>query len=278
MRCVAVAIVCGLLLSLATGIVENPPDASLIGYRFYGYPLVWRVTKTLQPTELKFANLAVDIVFWIIASLLALIILELLRSKAGFRYEMLLLPLALLIPAAFIMGLIHELGHAVWGAAVGGRLTYMQIAFFELYPRPSIVPQFRLGYAVVEGLSTEFASGLMSLGGSMTTNIASWLIALVLRKASLDHRMETVLKISGLLGLLDLPLYVIFPQIGLRHWVILGGDQPEPLTGARNMGVPDAAFYTITALTTLGLTLLYFKPFWKKVERRIRRLLGPSNS
>ncbi len=269
LRSVVVAIVSGLLLSLATGLVENPPDASIIGYRFYGYPLVWRVTKTLQPTEYRFANLTLDAAFWIAAALLALIIIELLKLKVSFRYETLLLPLLLFIPLGLVMDLVHESGHALWGTAVGGRLTYMQIAYFEIYPRLAITPQFALGYAQVEGLTTRFASGVMQLGGSLTANIVSWLLALILLRTSLGYKTQVALRILGLFGLLDLPFYVLFPQIGLRHWIFLGGYQPEPLIGARNVGISDQAFYLMVVLTTLGLIFFYFKPLWEKVEKRI---------
>jgi hypothetical protein len=260
-------------LSLATGVVENSSDASIIGYRFYGHPLVWRVTKTLQPTEFRFINLAIDTVFWIVIALLVLIMLEQLRLRGGFRYKTLLLPLVLFVPLGLVMDFVHELGHAVWGTAVGGRLTYMQIAYFEIYPRLGIASQFRLGYAQVEGLTTKFASGLMGLGGSLTTNFISWLIILVLLKFDFGHKTQVALKTLGLFGLLDLPLYILFPQMGLRHWIFLGGCQPEPLIGARNMGIPDPVFYSIVILTTLGLTFLYFRSFWEKVGKRIRALI-----
>jgi len=62
------AVVCGVLVSLATGIIENAPQASIIGSRYYGYPLVWRITMTLQPDKLDFTTLAIDSLFWIMIS------------------------------------------------------------------------------------------------------------------------------------------------------------------------------------------------------------------
>jgi hypothetical protein len=273
------AIVWGLLLSLATGLVENSPsEVGIPEYKHYGYPLVWRVTETSEPTEFRFTSLAIDSAFWIAISLLAIIILEILKLRVGFKYETLLLPLVLFISLGLIMDFVHEFGHAMWGTAVGGRLTYMKIAFFEIYPRLAITPQFQLGLVQVTGLTTEFEYGLFLLGGSLTTNIVSWVLALVLLKASLGSKTQASLKILGLFGLLDLPFYVLFPQLGLRHWIFLGGCQPEPLIGARMMGVPDPAFYTMVVLSTLGLVFLYFKPFWEKVEKRIKPFLGIAQS
>lgn len=279
-KSLVVAMFCGVLVSLATGFVENPPEASIIGFKYYGYPLVWRVTKTLQPTEFRFASLAIDAAFWITISFLVSIILEkiaLPRLRVSFKYETFLLPLVLFIPLGLVMDFVHEFGHALWGIALGGRLDYIKITFFEIYPRFAITPQFCLGYVVVTGLAG-FEYGLFLLGGSLTTNIVSWLLALILLKRSLRYKTQVALRILGLFGLLDLPFYVLFPQIGLQHWIFLGGDTPEPLIGARKMGMPDPAFYIMVFLTTLGLIFLYFKPLRERAEKRIKTLLGVARS
>ena len=69
------ALVCGFFVSLATGIIENPPQASIIGARYYGFPLVWRVTLTLQPDELRLAIFAIDTLIWIAISFVAMVII-----------------------------------------------------------------------------------------------------------------------------------------------------------------------------------------------------------
>lgn len=269
------AIVCGVLLSLATGLIENQPEASIIGFTYYGYPLVWLVTKTLHPTEFRFTSLAVDAAFWITISFLVLIFLEKIvhpKLRVGLKYRDFLLLLVLFILLGLVMDLVHESGHALWGTAVGGTLTYMKIAYFEIYPRFTITPQFCLGCVEVAGLLTKFEYGLFLLGGSLTTNIISWLLALILLKTKLQYRTLVALKILGLFGLLDLPFYVLFPQIGLRHWILLGGDTPEPLLGARNIGIPDPVFYVMTVLTTLGLAFIYFKTLRENAWKRIKTL------
>jgi len=269
------AVVLGLILSLATGLVIKP-EISIPEIRHYGYPLFWRETNLNGPTVYILPNLAIDIAFWMIASLIAFAILDIAVTKLGrtIDYKMLLFGLALLIPLGLVMDFTHECGHAIWGTAAGGRLTYMQIAYFEIYPRPAITPEFRLGYAQVEGLTTQFASGIMSLGGSLTTNIASWLIALILLTVSLGYKRQLTLKILGLFGLLDLPLYVLLPQLGLSHWIFLGGRTPEPLIGARKMGIPDPVFYTMVILSTIGLLFTYFKPLRDKLWRMTTRIRG----
>lgn len=269
------AIAIGVILSLATGLVVKP-EVSIPEIGHYGYPLFWRETDLNGPTVYVLPNLAIDIAFWMIASLVAFAILEIVVHKVDrtVDYKMFLFGLALLIPLGLVMDLIHESGHAIWGTAAGGRLTYMQIAYFEIYPQPAITPEFRLGYAQIEGLTTQFASGLMSLGGSLTTSISSWLIALILLTVSLGYKTQLALKILGFFGLLDLPLYVLFPQLGLGHWIFMGGRTPEPLIGARKMGIPDSVFYIIVILSTLGLVFAYFKPLRDKLWKMTTRIRG----
>lgn len=266
------ATVGGILVSLATGLVENGSMIGLPEYRHYGFPRVWRVTDLNGPTEYILTNLAIDTAFWVTISLIALITLKIVVPKLGITGDLhrFLLPLALFLPLGLVMDFIHECGHGMWGTAIGGRLTYMKITYLQIYPRLAITPQFQLGAARVDGLTYgSFAYGLMLLGGAMTTNVAAWLIALVLLKTSLDNKTQVALKVLGLFGILDLPFYVVFPQMGLGHWIFFGGGcGPEPLTGARMMDIPDLAFYFMVLLSTVGLVFLYFKPLCQKVSKR----------
>jgi hypothetical protein len=176
------------------------------------------------------------------------------------------------IPLGLLMDLTHELGHALWGIVAGGHLAYLKITYFQIYPNFALTPTFVLGYVEVMGLTTGFARGLFLLGGSVTTNIIAWLIGLILLTVHIVDRKKIILKTLGFFGILDLPLYVLFPQIGLQHWILLGGNIPEPLLGARQMGILDPVLYAIVVFTTLGLLLLYlarfreyfFKPFERK--------------
>jgi hypothetical protein len=192
--------------------------------------------------------------------------------------EALILFVILFIPFGLLMDLTHELGHVLWGIAVEGKLVYLKIAYFEIYPNPALTTTFVLGHVQVSGLRTEFAHGLFLLGGSLTSDIVAWLSGLLLLKFHVGYHKEVALKILGLFGILDLPLYVFFPQIGLQHWVLLGGNIPEPLTGARNMGIGDPAFYTAVAFSTLGLLLLYSKGFRNRTARMVAAMMKRLNA
>jgi len=210
--------------------------------------------------------------FW--AALVFLIVLfatiKLLKMPVGLKYDPLLLPLVLFIPLGLVMACVHEFGHALWGTLVGGTVTSIQVAYLEIYPVIQLTSHFVVGSVGIEGISG-FEYGLFLVGGSITTNIVAWLLVLILHRIHLGINAQRLLQILGLFGLLDLPFYVLFPQIGLRHWIVIGGNQPEPLLGARLMGIPDSVFYIVVGLTTLGLSVLYLKRFFKKLQRLLSR-------
>lgn len=84
------AMVFGVLMSLATGFLENRPEIGIPEIQYYGYPLVWRVTQTLQQpytTDLRFASLVIDIAFWVTISFLAFTILEKILKKISSSTE-----------------------------------------------------------------------------------------------------------------------------------------------------------------------------------------------
>lgn len=175
------------------------------------------------------------------------------------------------------MALVHELGHALFGTVAGGTLSYLQVAWFIIYPKLSFADQFLLGLTQVSGLSTPFQRGLLLIGGSFTTNIAAWFIGGIILKGQFGQMIRRSLKLLGWFGVLDLPFYVIFPQIGLRHWILLGGTRPEPLIGARELGLSDGFFYVAVFLTTIGLVLLYTETFEKRSFQDLRKRISVFN-
>jgi membrane protein implicated in regulation of membrane protease activity len=79
-----IAIACGIVVALVTGFFENMPEVS-IGAKYYGFPLYWRVSMILISPKDKFifTRLTIDIIFWIIVSLAAILILRKLLQKAS---------------------------------------------------------------------------------------------------------------------------------------------------------------------------------------------------
>ena len=45
-RRLVLVLILGFCIGLVSGFVENPPEASVIGHKYYGYPLVRRITRT----------------------------------------------------------------------------------------------------------------------------------------------------------------------------------------------------------------------------------------
>jgi len=276
LRLLFAALTCGITASLATGFFENRGQVGIPENKYYGYPLVWRITSLDGSTEYAATNFALNFGFWFVISFLVLLFLwKFLFPKLGIStsYKTFLLSASLFIPLGVVMDFVHEFGHALWGTIMGGTITYMQIAYFQIFPQIAITPHFVLGLTMIEGLTYGSpAYGVMLLGGSMTTNIVSWIIALILLKTSFGNKKQAALKILGLLGMADLPFYVIFPQIGLSHWIFLGGNTPEPLIGARMIGIFDVVFYIFIAASTFGLILLYFRSLREKVLAELKAI------
>ena len=277
LKLLLVAIVCGLFAALGTGSILNESGISLPEIKRYGYPLVWLVTNLNGPNEYLMLNFALDAVFWIVVSLLMLILLKKLMfpaTEASVNRRSLVILMVLLIPVGFLIALVHESGHAVWGILAGGTLDYMKIAYLEIYPQLAINHPFQLGLTRVSGLNYGSAAyGLMLLGGSTTTHFTSWILGIALLHKALGSQLRFALKALGLFGVVDLPFYIIFPQVGLRHWVFLGGSEPEPLNGATMIGIPDSAFYLVAALSVFGLALLYSKTLRSKISATVKGLL-----
>jgi hypothetical protein len=135
----------------------------------YGHPLFWLITNLNGPSEYIITNLVLDMVFWVTISFIALFVISKISDKLEITVDSknLLLPLILFVPLGLIMDVIHELEHGVFGTLVGGRLTYIQIAYFIIYPRLAVTPEFQLGaagkivpsYYVTDALTSLFLRG-----------------------------------------------------------------------------------------------------------------------
>jgi hypothetical protein len=265
----AAAIICGMIVAITSGRFEHGSGVGILGAKSFGFPWIWRSDIVQSATEsiVRFDNLAADMAFWAIALFIVLLLVERFmfkRSGSLLNDNRFVLSVILLMPMGLLMGLIHELGHFIAGTALGGTLSYFQVGFLELYPKLTIASQFILGSVIVTGLSSPTQQGLLLLAGSLAASIAALVIGILLYTKEMGSRTGLSLKILGVFGLLDMPFYVVFSSLGLRHWILLGENQPEPLIGARQLGIPDPIFYLAVSTTTFVLILLYSK--WARIS------------
>jgi len=83
-RTLALVAVIGVCIGLVSGFVENQPDASVIGHRYYGFPRYWRITRMFLGEEYLFFDLFVDCLFWIaLVLVIALLAKALLKEQSA---------------------------------------------------------------------------------------------------------------------------------------------------------------------------------------------------
>jgi hypothetical protein len=265
----AMVMVCGMIAAIISGLFERSSEGSMLGAKSFGFPFVWRsnIVQSANESIVRFDNLAADMAFWSITLFIVLLLVERFvfkHSSSLLNDKRFVFSAVLLMPIGLLMGLIHELGHFFVGTALGGTLSYFQVGIFELYPKLTIAAQFRLGSVIVTGLSSPTQKGLLLLAGSSTASIAALVIGILLSIKEMGSRTRLSLKILGVFGLLDMPFYVAFSSLGLRHWILLGENQPEPLIGARELGIPDPIFYFAVCIITFVSILLYSK--WARIS------------
>jgi len=64
LRGLILVVVIGFCIGLASGFVENPPEASVIGHKYYGWPLAWRIMRMFLGEAYLYFELFVDCLFW----------------------------------------------------------------------------------------------------------------------------------------------------------------------------------------------------------------------
>ena len=199
--------VCGVIVTLLSGLFENSSKGIILGAKSYGYPWIWR-SKVVQMTNqniVRLDNIVADIAFWLIIFFIALIVVERFvfsRSDSLLNSKHFVLSAGLLIPMGVLMGFLHELGHVFAGTALGGTLTFLKVGYFEFYPKLALVSKFELGATIITGLSTQSQYGIFLLAGSLTTSMAALFIGLILYTKKMGYLTMLPLTILGVLGLL----------------------------------------------------------------------------
>jgi len=143
------AAICGVFISLATGLYERD-IISILEVRYYGHPLIWRITNLNGPTEYVLTNLTIDAVVWVAVSLMASFIVQrvgthLLKTSADvtIKERGIRAFLAYFLVLAFgkkaVGEFIHEaLGHGLFAILFGGRIVRVNISLLWPYQFSSI--------------------------------------------------------------------------------------------------------------------------------------------
>lgn len=151
---------------------------------------------------------------------------------------------------ALVNLLVHEFGHCITINKVGGQCEGVYVMpGFKIWPLTAFGDQFigvwdnAIGRARYNELApTVQENGLASVMGSGSVAALS-LLALIGLYIFQPQGWARFPLLAQSLMFLDLLFYVILPRwFGLRHFFFIGGDSPEPLEGAINMGIDESTF------------------------------------
>jgi hypothetical protein len=172
--------------------------------------------------------------------------------------------LLLAITVALLGLVIHEAGHAITAVLCGGQVTKVKILTLQLWPAVRWIEWDGLFGAIwYHGTNRD---GLVLLMGSGTTAALGLCAAIALQFTAPRSFLRNVSLAAAVLLPLDILSYSVFPSLGLRHWIVFGGHDAEPLEGALETGMTPAAYFTalaVFALICYGLVYL-----------RLRRVKG----
>jgi hypothetical protein len=160
-----------------------------------------------------------------------------LRTAAG---------LLILTEIACLGLLLHEGGHAITAVLLGGTITEFGVMpGIKLYPVIELQPWSGwLAYINYDLPNASlFDQGLISLMGSGFTALISYPALAVLLLFRPRGWVRFALVCTAILFTWDILSYSLFPAIGARHWVFIGGRYPEPLVGAMNMGFSPMVYF-----------------------------------
>ena len=184
------------------------------------------------------------------------------ESSPGIRTGTLrLLLLAALTPVLLaVQCAIHEAAHWAVVLAQGGHIRFAQLGYWRVYPQPTVrMEQFDLllGFAGVWNLWP------MMMAGSTATLVVALIIALGLPRLS-NTGLRWAATALGLVCLADLPFYVLLPQLGIRHWILYGGSDSEPMMAASLAGIPRGLFEISVAVVVAMVLGLYARALSKR--------------
>ncbi len=174
--------------------------------------------------------------------------------------------------------LVHEFGHCITMNATDGACAGVYVwPGVKIWPLTEAGEHYQgtwdgyIGAAQFASRpSTEFANGLVFLMGSGTTALLATLALLLLLIFRPGGWLRAFLLIQAIC-FLDLLFYTILPEwFGWRHFIFLGGDSPEPLEGAVQMGIPQNIFIAGVLLYSLGMSFGWWIALRSKMRANFR--------
>ena len=177
------------------------------------------------------------------------------------------LPIAL--GSALLAGMVaHEEGHAATAMLFSQPIHSVGVVpGVELYPRLRRVPwDGWIAYVDHGEPPRPWQAGLCKfMGGGTTALLAYGWVGAAFYVGRCRPVAPTFLLAAGVVFAWDILMYATMPLLGLRHAVFIGGADPEPLLGARLMGMPAPLVWLLLAA--------HFVTFHVLVWRLLRPLL-----
>ena len=158
-----------------------------------------------------------------------------------------------------VLGLfIHELGHGLTAEVLGGKFKALYVLpGIQIWPNPGrLYPGVWSGYFGLAQYAygpdwkpDSWQVGAVEFMGSGSTLFAA---ILALGALFLFHPLgwPRLLLLTCVLMFADLLFYTFLPLIGLRHWIVFGGNVPEPLEGALKLGISQWSFLLFVILVS----------------------------
>jgi hypothetical protein len=170
--------------------------------------------------------------------------------------------LLLLFGIAALGMIVHETGHGVIAIVFGGEIRSITIMpGIQLYPTFELQPwDGWVAQIAYSPLSHPWQSGFTRIMGSGLTAMVGYCAIAVLFTAQPQGSAQFAWLSTAILFVWDITAYSVFPALGLKHWIFIGGIDPEPVIGAAEIGIAPAIYcvgIVLHAVASNGLILCY---------------------
>lgn len=240
-----------LIITVITGLVQNPQEASVIGAYYYGYPFHFLIRMPLlNQTRFIPLNFVKDLLFYWLGTVILFILFKILsgrREKAegileGHHSGFLIIFLLSGFFTKIISEFIHEvLGHGLFVILFGGNITSINISILWPYNFSSI------GWA---GSFYAWQMSWIQSGGILVCLIVSaFLQALLLLNIVRGTRLASVFFWLSFWTFLNSSGYLIIGGInpfGDVEYLISAGILTQPLSLLIGLAVFFVAFFTLS--------------------------------